>query len=68
MKLSQIMDGAQEKHFDKRRVVINTASRLYDKFLNIYIIQYDKLSENVKKSISVLDRPENVTLDVDEVD
>ena len=31
------------------KVVNNTASKLYDKLLNIYTTQYDKLSENHKK-------------------
>ena len=56
----------QEKDLEKRNVVINTASKLYDKLLNIYKTQYNKnkLSEqDNKKKINVLNRPENVTLD-----
>ena len=56
----------QEKDLEKRKVVINTASKLYDKLLNIYKTQYNKnkLSEqDNKKKINVLKRPENVTLD-----
>ena len=56
----------QEKDLEKRKVVINTASKLYEKLLNIYKTQYNKnkLSEqDNKKKINVLNRPENVTLD-----
>ena len=56
----------QEKDLEKGKVVINTASKLYDKLLNIYKTQYNKnkLSEqDNKKKINVLKRPENVTLD-----
>ena len=48
--------------------MINTAFNLYDKLLNIHETQHDKLSEDVKKRISVLNRPENLTLDFDEGD
>ena len=43
----------QEKDLEKRKVVINTASKLYDKRLTIYITQYDKLSEDKKKRINL---------------
>ena len=59
---------AQKKDLEKWKVVINTAFNLYDKLLNIHETQHDKLSEDVKKRISVLNRPENLTLDFDEGD
>ena len=34
---------AQEKHLEKRNVVINTACKLCDTLLDIYKTQYDKL-------------------------
>ena len=48
--------------------MINTASNLCDKLLNIYTIQLDNLSEDQKKRINVLNRPKNLTLDFDEDD
>ena len=59
---------AQENNLEKRKVVINTASKLYDKLLHIYTTQYDKLSEDSRKRVNVLDRPESLTLDFDEDD
>ena len=53
---------AQEKDLGKRKVVINTVSKLYVKLLNIYATQYDNFSEDYKKEINVLNRPENITL------
>ena len=41
----------KEKEFEKRKVLINTASKFYDKILDIYTTQYDKLSEDQKKTI-----------------
>ena len=35
----------QEKDLEKRKVVINVASKLFDKLLNTYKAQYNKLSE-----------------------
>ena len=46
----------------------NTASKLYDKLLNVYTTQYDKLSEDLKKRVNVLNRTESLTLDFDEDD
>ena len=43
--------------------MINAASILYDKFLNIYVTQYDNLPENQKKNINVLNNPKNLFLD-----
>ena len=43
--------------------MINTASTLYDNLLNIYTTQYDNISEDQKKKINVLKRPENLTRD-----
>ena len=51
-KLSQIMK-LRKKHLGKRKVVIETASKLY-KVLNIYATLYDKLSEDSKKRVDVL--------------
>ena len=48
---------------EKRKVVVNTASKLYDKLLNIYKNQYNKLSEDQKKIITVLNKPEMLSLD-----
>ena len=48
--------------------MINTASKLYNKLLNICTTQYDILSEDQKKKINVLNRPENLTLDFVEDD
>ena len=41
----------QEKDLQKRNVVINTASELYNELLNIYETQYDNLSKVHKKNI-----------------
>ena len=43
--------------------MINTASKLYAKLLNIYKIQYDKLSEDSKKMITALSKSEMLSLD-----
>ena len=58
----------QEKDLEKRKVLINTASKSYDKLLNIYTTQYDNLSDDQKKKINVQNRPESVTFDFDEDD
>ena len=52
----------------KRKAVINTFSRLYDKLLNIYTTQFYNLLVDQKKRINVLNRPENLTLDFHEDD
>ena len=44
--------------------MLATASELYDKLLNIYTTQYFKLLNDQKKRINVLNRPENLTLDL----
>ena len=54
---------AQKEDLEKRKVVVNTASKLYDKLLNIYKNQYNKLSEDQKKIITVLNKPEMLSLD-----
>ena len=41
----------------------NTASKLYDKLLNIYTTQYENLSEGQKKKVNVLNIPENLAFD-----
>ena len=66
-KLSQKIK-VKEKDLEKRKVVINTTSKLYDKLLNIYTTQYGKLSEDSKKRVNVLKRSECLTLDFDEDD
>ena len=44
--------------------MINTASELYNKILNIYETQYDKFSIARKERINVLKNPGNLTLDL----
>ena len=51
-----------EKDFEKRKVVINTASELYNELLNIYTIHYDKFLITQKIRISILEKPENLIL------
>ena len=46
-----------------KKAVINTSSKLYEKLLNIYQNQYNKLPEDQKKMINVLNKPGNLTLD-----
>ena len=46
--------------------MVNTESKLYYKLLNIYATHYDKLSDDSKKMVNVLNRPEVLTLDFDE--
>ena len=46
--------------------MVNTGSKLYYKLLNIYATHYDKLSDDSKKMVNVLNRPEVLTLDFDE--
>ena len=58
----------QDKDLENRKVVINIAFKLYDKLLNIYTTQNDNLSEDQKKEINVINRPENLTLDFAEND
>ena len=58
----------KEKDLEKRKVVINTTSKLYDKLSNIYTTQYGKLSEDSKKRVNVLKRSECLTFDFDEDD
>ena len=53
----------QEKDLEKRKVVVNTVSKLYGSIFNIYKTQYKKLSEYQKNSINVLNRLEGLTLD-----
>ena len=53
----------QEKDLEKRKVVVNTVSKLYGSIFNIYKMQYKKLSEYQKNSINVLNRLESLTLD-----
>ena len=53
---------AQEKDLIKRKVVINTAPKLYDKLLNKYETQYDKLPEDSKKILTAPNKPEMLRL------
>ena len=46
--------------------MVNTESKLYYKLLNIYATHYDKLSDDSKKMVNVLNRSEVLTLDFDE--
>ena len=48
--------------------MINTASKLYDKLLNKYTTQYNKLSEDSKKRVNILNKPEMLILGFDEDD
>ena len=58
--IKQNKEDQKKKDLIERRFVINTASKLYNKLLNIYAIQYDKFSIAQKKRINVLNKPENV--------
>ena len=59
----------QIKDLEKiKKVVTNTASKLYDKLLSIYTTQYNKLSEDSTKKIIVLNKPEMLIFDFDEDD
>ena len=57
-KLSQIKD------LEKRKVVFDTALALQNKLLNIYKIQYDKLTKAKKKRIRIQNVPENLAIDL----
>ena len=48
--------------------MINTACKLCDTLLDIYKTQYDKLWEDSKKSLSVLNKSEMLILDFDDDD
>ena len=48
--------------------MINTSCKLYDKLLKRYKFQYDKFSEDSKKRVYVLNKPEMLTLNVDDDD
>ena len=48
--------------------MINTSCKLYDKLLNRYKFQYDKFSEDSKKRVYVLNKPEMLTLNIDDDD
>ena len=49
---------------EKRKVVINTASKSCDKILNIYTAQYDKFSEDLKKMINILYKAQMLIFDL----
>ena len=53
---------AQEKDLVKRKVVINKAPKLYDKLLNKYETQYDKIPEDSKKILTAPNKPEMLRL------
>ena len=65
-KLSQTIK-LRKKYLEKN-VVIDTGSKLCDNLLNIYATRYDKFSENLKKRINVLNKPEMLILDFDRGD
>ena len=48
---------------EKGKVVVNTASKLYDSIFNVYKTQYKKPSEYQKKNINILNRLESLSLD-----
>ena len=48
--------------------MVNATSKLYDKLLNTYTTQYNKLPEGLKKTITVLNKPEMLSLDFTEDD
>ena len=54
----------QMKDFKKRKVGLTTAHELYDKLLNIYKTQYDKLKKAYKKRIKVQNIHENIPIDL----
>ena len=58
---------AQEKDLEKRKVMVNTASKLYDKLLNIYT-QDNKFLEDLKKRVNVLNKTEMLIIDFDRDD
>ena len=56
----------RKKTQKKRKVVINTASKLCDKLLNTYTTQYDKCLEDQKeRGLSVVNKAEILILDFD---
>ena len=44
--------------------MLNTAYELYEKLLNIYKTQYDKLTKAHKKRLKVQNMPENLPIDL----
>ena len=52
------------KDLKKRKVGLTTAHELYDKLLNIYKTQYDKLKKAYKKRIKVQNIHENIPIDL----
>ena len=48
--------------------MIDTASKLYDKILNIYTTNYNKLSGDSKKKINTLNKPDMLEPDFDKND
>ena len=53
--------------YEKEKLWLIQPSKLYDKLLNIYTTQRKKLSEDQKKkTINVVNSPENVTLNFTE--
>ena len=65
-KLNKILK-IRKKDLEKK-FVVNTASKLFDRLLNIYKTQENKFSEDQKEKINVLNKPENVTITLIEVD
>ena len=67
-KLSQIMKIRKKINLIDRKNVISNTSKLYDKLLNKYGTQYNKLSEYQKKMINVVNKPGMLSLDFTEDD
>ena len=42
--------------------MLATPSELYDKLLNLYTTQYDKVTKDQKKKIKVQNRPEKLVI------
>ena len=57
-----------KKDLEDRKSKIKTSSKLFDKLLNICTAQFNKFTEDQKKKINGLSRPENLTLGFTEDD
>ena len=68
MKLNESNNEDQEKYLQNRKFEVNASSKVYGKLLNIYANEYNKLSEDQKKKINVLNRHANLALNFVEVD
>ena len=68
MKLNESNNEDQEKYLQNRKFEVNASSKVYGKLLNIYANEYNKVSEDQKKKINVLNRHANLALNFVEVD